>query len=137
MAQTQPSDVEAEIRTDKKPFVPSKAYATRKTIAQGALDLALLMANASQLKALVDIPANHRNDFYVGLLVLIGLSIALQLAAGIILLVLGMTNPKDEEGHKRTECLNNSSVSIILLITVVNIFISAIGISYVENESTP
>ncbi|KAK7102238.1 ninjurin-1-like isoform X3 [Littorina saxatilis] len=119
------------------PFVPSKAYATRKTIAQGALDLALLMANASQLKALVDIPANHRNDFYVGLLVLIGLSIALQLAAGIILLVLGMTNPKDEEGHKRTECLNNSSVSIILLITVVNIFISAIGISYVENESTP
>ncbi|KAK7102237.1 ninjurin-1-like isoform X1 [Littorina saxatilis] len=121
----------------EKPFVPSKAYATRKTIAQGALDLALLMANASQLKALVDIPANHRNDFYVGLLVLIGLSIALQLAAGIILLVLGMTNPKDEEGHKRTECLNNSSVSIILLITVVNIFISAIGISYVENESTP
>ena len=61
-----------------QPFVPSKAYATRKTIAQGALDIALLMANASQLKALIDIPANNRGNFYAVLLALLGVSIVLQ-----------------------------------------------------------
>ena len=29
-----------------QPFIPSKVYSTRKTLAQCALDLALLMANA-------------------------------------------------------------------------------------------
>ncbi|XP_076468846.1 ninjurin-1-like isoform X2 [Babylonia areolata] len=119
-----------------QPFVPSKAYATRKTVAQGALDFALLMANASQLKALVDIPSNSRGNFYVGLLVLLGMSIALQVTAGLILLVLGMMDPKGEAAHSRAEHLNNASVCLILLITVINVFISAFGISYVDDSSS-
>ncbi|KAK7504185.1 hypothetical protein BaRGS_00004489, partial [Batillaria attramentaria] len=105
------------------PFVPSKAYATRKTIAQGALDFALLMANASQLKALLDVPSNSRDNLYIPLLI----------GAGIVLLLLGMMDPQTETGHKRAENLNNSSVCLILLITVINVFISAFGISFVDD----
>nr|KAG5711892.1 hypothetical protein BaRGS_026333 [Batillaria attramentaria] len=117
----------------EKPFVPSKAYATRKTIAQGALDFALLMANASQLKALLDVPSNSRDNLYIPLLVLLALSICLQIGAGIVLLLLGMMDPQTETGHKRAENLNNSSVCLILLITVINVFISAFGISFVDD----
>ncbi|KAL8575740.1 hypothetical protein ACOMHN_055929 [Nucella lapillus] len=112
---------------------PTKAYTTRKTVAQGALDFALLMANASQLKALVEVPANSRSTFHLGLLLLLALSIALQVAAGIILLLLGMMDPKGKKETRRVEWLNNVSVCLILLITVVNIFIASFGISYVDD----
>lgn len=35
-------------------------YATKKTAAQGLLDLALLMANASQLKSIVQTQGDHQ-----------------------------------------------------------------------------
>ncbi|XP_076469746.1 ninjurin-1-like [Babylonia areolata] len=130
-----PVSTDTEHHTLVKPLVGSNSYATRKTVAQGALDFALLMANSSQLKALVDIPVNARGNFYVGLLVLLGLSIALQVSAGVVLLILGMMDPdeSDEPAHKRAERLNNASVCIILIITIINVFISAFGISYVDN----
>jgi len=116
------------MKEDEKEFEPSKAYATQKTIAQGALDLALLSANASQLKALIDIPSNNRTDFYVGLLVLLSISITLQVVVAIVLLFVGLKNHKFGKENRRTEILNEISVVIILLITIVNVFISAIGI---------
>jgi hypothetical protein len=51
-------------------------YATRKTIAQGMLDLALLTANAAQLKRIMTIGNSHR--FYYLLMTLILISICLQ-----------------------------------------------------------
>lgn len=118
-------------------FVPTRAYATRKTLAQGALDLALLMANASQLKALVDIPVNHRRSYYVGLIIMLAISILLQVVTGLLLLILGFSDPKSPRGHRRMENMNNASVCLILLITIVNVFISAFGISYVDTKTNP
>ena len=60
-----------------------------------------------------------------------------QITAGLVLLVLGMSDPKHEKAHRRTEHLNNASVCLILLITVINVFISAFGISYVDDSTTP
>lgn len=51
-------------------------YATRKTLAQGMLDLALLTANAAQLKRIMTIGVGHR--FYYLLMTLISISICLQ-----------------------------------------------------------
>lgn len=51
-------------------------YATRKSFAQGMLDLALLTANASQLKYLLTVGEAH--EFYHLLLTLVVLSISLQ-----------------------------------------------------------
>jgi hypothetical protein len=51
-------------------------YATRKTIAQGMLDLALLTANAAQLKRIMNLGKEYR--FYTLLITLITISICLQ-----------------------------------------------------------
>lgn len=51
-------------------------YATKKTLAQGMLDLALLTANVSQLKYLLDV--GHLHPYYTLLLTLIIISIGLQ-----------------------------------------------------------
>ena len=52
-------------------------YATKKTIAQGMLDVALLTANASQLKYVLQL-GEDKHDFYYLMLALIILSIILQ-----------------------------------------------------------
>lgn len=57
-------------------------YATKKTIAQGMLDIALLTANASQLKYILQI--GQRHEFYKLMLTLIIMSIILQV--GVIYL---------------------------------------------------
>ncbi|XP_068990812.1 uncharacterized protein [Neodiprion pinetum] len=51
-------------------------YATKKTIAQGMLDIALLTANASQLKYILQVGKQH--EFYILMLSLICTSIGLQ-----------------------------------------------------------
>ncbi|XP_060528964.1 uncharacterized protein LOC132703596 isoform X5 [Cylas formicarius] len=51
-------------------------YATKKTIAQGLLDVALLTANASQLKYVLQVGEKH--EFYTLMLTLITISIILQ-----------------------------------------------------------
>lgn len=51
-------------------------YATKKTIAQGMLDIALLTANASQLKYILQVGQKH--EFYTLMLILISVSIIMQ-----------------------------------------------------------
>lgn len=51
-------------------------YATKKTIAQGMLDIALLTANASQLKYILQV--GERHEFYTLMLILISISIIMQ-----------------------------------------------------------
>lgn len=51
-------------------------FATRKTLAQGMLDLALLTANAAQLKRIMYTGPAHQ--FYTLLMTLIIISISLQ-----------------------------------------------------------
>ncbi|ETE67006.1 Ninjurin-1 [Ophiophagus hannah] len=51
------------------------------------LDIALLMANASQLKAVMEQGPSF--GFYTPLIVLISISLALQIAVGVLLIFLG------------------------------------------------
>lgn len=54
-------------------------YATKKTIAQGMLDIALLTANASQLKYILQV--GQRHEFYTLMLIMISVSIIMQVSA--------------------------------------------------------
>ena len=60
-------------------------YATKKTIAQGLLDVALLTANASQLKYVLQVGADN-HPFYYLMLSLIIISIILQVSSFYALL---------------------------------------------------
>ncbi|KAG7174457.1 Ninjurin-1-like 1, partial [Homarus americanus] len=51
-------------------------YATKKTVAQGMLDVALLTANASQLKYVLEVGEKH--PYYTAMIILISFSLVLQ-----------------------------------------------------------
>ncbi|XP_025201362.1 ninjurin-2-like isoform X3 [Melanaphis sacchari] len=100
-------------------------YATKKTIAQGMLDIALLTANANQLKYILQVGEKH--EFYKPLLVLIAMSIFLQVLVGGIFLVVGGLDIKKEKDQRKCLILNDVSVIMVFLITTINITISGFG----------
>ncbi|XP_034941478.1 ninjurin-2 isoform X1 [Chelonus insularis] len=115
-------DVEvAEVLTGKS--LDPNRYATKKTIAQGMLDIALLTANASQLKYILQVGKKH--EFYTLMLSLICLSIGLQIIQGLICLLLGSGyNINKQKDHKSAELWNNIVLSMMMLTVAVNVGIS-------------
>ncbi|CAG7835653.1 unnamed protein product [Allacma fusca] len=103
-------------------------YATKKTIAQGLFDVALLSANASLLKFLVQVKGHH--PFFALSITLTILSIVLQIIVGVCLLYLGMHNINEEQNYKKINFWNNVIVALIFLISVINIFLSSFGMDY-------
>ena len=78
------------VQPSKRP-VDVNQYATKKTVAQGMMDLALLTANANQLRYVLELQ-DHSTYFYVNL-VLIIISIVLQVLVLLMLqLGLGLDN---------------------------------------------
>merc|ERR1712086_1114575 len=80
------SNMETEVDNNnpqQKRGLDVNRYATKKTIAQGMLDVALLTANASQLKYVLQL-GEERHEFYHLMLALIILSIVLQAIVALI-----------------------------------------------------
>ncbi|XP_066997479.2 ninjurin-2 isoform X2 [Anabrus simplex] len=99
-------------------------YATKKTIAQGMLDIALLTANASQLKYILQVGEKH--DFYTLMVTLITISIVLQALQGILNVILGSSfNINKTTQQKTANIWNNVVLSLNIITTVVNVIISA------------
>merc|ERR1711956_128081 len=84
---------------NQKRGLDANRYATKKTIAQGMLDIALLTTNASQLKYLLQVGDGH--DFYAVVLGLVIGSILLQVLVGILFLILGGLDINDPD-HQKT-----------------------------------
>ncbi|CAO1415465.1 unnamed protein product [Diamesa tonsa] len=98
-------------------------FASRKTLAQGMLDLALLTANVAQLKRIMYSGPEHR--FYTLLMVAILFSIGLQMVQAIIMCILAIVfdlNKTDD--HKRGNIANNILVIFTIVSVVINIIIS-------------
>ncbi|XP_028041536.1 ninjurin-2 isoform X5 [Bombyx mandarina] len=101
-------------------------YATKKTVAQGMLDIALLTSNASQLKYVLQVGPKH--EFYTLLVVLISISIVLQVAMGMVLLSLNLL--QDCRFHlprHRASALsiNYGTTATAFVVTVLNVLVSA------------
>lgn len=62
-------------------------YANKKSAAESMLDVALLMANASQLKAVLE--QGPEFSFYTPLIILISTSLLLQILVGVMLIFIG------------------------------------------------
>ncbi|XP_062300698.1 ninjurin-1 isoform X2 [Scomber scombrus] len=65
-------------------------YANKKSAAESMLDVALLMANASQLKAVLGQGPGF--SFYVPLITLISISLILQIIVGVMLIFIVVVN---------------------------------------------
>uniref|UniRef100_A0A8C5SUS9 Ninjurin 1 n=1 Tax=Laticauda laticaudata TaxID=8630 RepID=A0A8C5SUS9_LATLA len=101
-------------------------YANKKSAAESMLDIALLMANASQLKAVMEQGPSF--GFYVPLIVLISISLALQIAVGVLLIFLVKYDLNNPRKHAKLNILNNLATGLVFIIVVVNIFITAFGV---------
>ncbi|XP_044307291.1 ninjurin-1 [Varanus komodoensis] len=101
-------------------------YANKKSAAESMLDIALLMANASQLKAVME--QGPTFSFYVPLIVLISISLLLQIGVGVLLIFLVKYDLNNPAKHTKLEFLNNLATGLVFIIVVVNIFITAFGV---------
>ncbi|XP_065166761.1 ninjurin-2-like isoform X4 [Atheta coriaria] len=119
------------VRTDGSAFsaivksLDANKYATKKTIAQGLLDVALLTANASQLKYILQVGEKH--EFYTLMLTLIIVSIVLQVLVGLLSLSLNLLRDCRlhlEDFHASAVCLNYFTMFCAFAITVLNLLIS-------------
>uniref|UniRef100_A0A3B4ZE49 Ninjurin 2 n=1 Tax=Stegastes partitus TaxID=144197 RepID=A0A3B4ZE49_9TELE len=99
-------------------------YATKKTAAEGMLDIALFLANITHMKTVIEQGAGYR--YYAAVLTLISFSLALQIVAGVLIIIIGELY-KIKVNQKRLDSLNNMTTIIIFLIFVTNIFISVFG----------
>uniref|UniRef100_M3ZR24 Ninjurin-2-like n=1 Tax=Xiphophorus maculatus TaxID=8083 RepID=M3ZR24_XIPMA len=100
-------------------------YATKKSAAQSMLDVALLMANSSQLKTILHVGPEYR--FYVPLIVLLALSITLQVVVGLLLVFIVKYNLNDERKRTKLETMNNMATVFVFFTVLINIFIAALG----------
>lgn len=62
-------------------------YATKKSVAESMLDVALFMANVTQLKAVLEQGSSFQ--YYTTLIVLISISLFFQVIIGILLIITG------------------------------------------------
>ncbi|XP_042309913.1 ninjurin-1 isoform X1 [Sceloporus undulatus] len=101
-------------------------YANKKSAAESMLDIALLMANASQLKAVMEQGPSF--SFYVPLIALISISLILQVGVGVLLIFLVKYDLNNPAKHAKLDFLNNLATGLVFIIVVVNIFITAFGV---------
>ncbi|CAH2276397.1 ninjurin-2 [Pelobates cultripes] len=90
------------------------------------LDVALFMANATQLKAVLEQGPGF--TYYITLITLISLSLALQLIIGVLLIIIARRNINDTEKQERLDLLNNVATGLVFLTVLINIFITAFGV---------
>lgn len=100
-------------------------YATKKTLAVGNLEIALLATNAIQLKTLLGNKNNKDTLWAVGL-GLVCASLVFQVVNACILVLLGTDNLAKKQRQRRLVSLNNLSLILSILITVLNIVINII-----------
>uniref|UniRef100_A0A8C7WNT0 Ninjurin 2 n=1 Tax=Oryzias sinensis TaxID=183150 RepID=A0A8C7WNT0_9TELE len=100
-------------------------YATKKTAAEGMLDIALFLANITHMKTVIEQGAGYR--YYAAVLTLISFSLALQIVAGVLIIIIGRRDLNNSTLQRRLDYLNNVTTIIVFITTVLNCFISTFG----------
>ncbi|XP_077060052.1 ninjurin-1 [Siphateles boraxobius] len=109
-------------------------YANKKSAAESMLDVALLMANASQLKTVVELGPSF--SFYTPLISLISISLILQIVVGVLLIFIVKWNLNDSSKHFILNLLENIVTALVFIIVVVNVFITAFGVQRPEEKKS-
>uniref|UniRef100_UPI0037E7AB6C ninjurin-1 n=1 Tax=Semicossyphus pulcher TaxID=241346 RepID=UPI0037E7AB6C len=120
-------DIEALTSPSGKRYRPINLnhYATKKSAAQSMLDVALLMANSSQLKTVLYVGPHYR--FYIPLIVLLSLSISLQVIVGLLLVFIVKYDLNDVRKQAKLNRMNNVATVFVFFTVLINIFITALG----------
>ncbi|XP_055843245.1 ninjurin-A [Episyrphus balteatus] len=109
------------------PVPDVNAYQHKKTFAQGMMDLALLTANANQLRYVLE--SYRRHPYFYPSVICISMSIIVQVAVGVGLILNSQYNINDESERCKANRISNLTIIGIFIVTVVNVFISAFGVA--------
>ncbi|KAL7828179.1 hypothetical protein AOLI_G00313310 [Acnodon oligacanthus] len=101
-------------------------YATKKSVAESMLDVALLMANASQLKAVLEQGPDFK--YYMTVIVLIAVSLFFQVLAGGLFVFMARKDLNDVANQRKLDIINNVATGLVFLTVIINIFITAFGV---------
>ncbi|XP_070558067.1 ninjurin-1-like [Ptychodera flava] len=114
----------------------ANTYASKKTITQGMLDIALLTANTSYLKLLCQqyIEGNPPNFFYF-LVTLLTISIILQIIVGLLLFFKIKYNILKAEHQRQADICNNAATVMVMVITVINVIIASFSNHALSNRT--
>eukprot|EP00069_Balaena_mysticetus_P014547 bmy_08732T0 len=110
-------------------------YASKKSVAESMRDSALLMASASQLKAVIKQGPGFA--FFVPLVVLISVSLTLQIGVGVLLIFLARCHLNNPARHAKLDLLNSLATGLVFTIIVVNVFITAFGVQKPTVDMAP
>lgn len=91
------------------------------------MDLALLSANANQLRYVLE--SRDRHPYYFLSVSFIIASLMFQVLVGIGLVFNSRYNIKKHDDICKADRINNLITVAILLITIINVFISAFGVA--------
>ncbi|XP_064417134.1 ninjurin-2-like isoform X1 [Latimeria chalumnae] len=120
-------ELQGGLRSSSRNFaINMNHYATKKSLAESMLDVALLMANASQLKAVLEQGPSFQ--YYITLIVLISISLFIQVIIGGLLIVIVRRNLNDTNKQQGLDHLNNIVIVLVLFVVIINIFITAFGV---------
>ncbi|XP_071450115.1 ninjurin-A-like [Hetaerina americana] len=109
-------------------------FAAKKTVAQGMMDIALLTANANQLRYILEY-SRESPTFYLNVILII-ISLILQVAVGVSLIFKARF---DLAGHEKLDYanrLNNYVVVGVFMVTIINVFVAAFSISGPTTKNT-
>ncbi|CAH1636717.1 unnamed protein product [Spodoptera littoralis] len=109
------------------PDVNVNTYQQKKNLAQGMMDLALLSANANQLRYVLESANTH--PYYYPSLTFISLSIIFQIIVGVGLIMNSRYDVNDQKERCKADKINNMTVIGIFLITIVNVFITSFSVA--------
>ncbi|XP_015180479.1 PREDICTED: ninjurin-1-like [Polistes dominula] len=110
-----------------QPSIPDvNIYQHKKTLAQGMMDLALLSANANQLRYVLQTDGRH--PYYYPSLAMISSSLLIQIIVGIGLIWNSRYDVKVDAQMCKADTANNWTVIGIFLVTILNVFISSFGV---------
>ncbi|XP_061717945.1 ninjurin-A isoform X2 [Cydia pomonella] len=114
------------------PFPPGSipdvnTYQQKKNLAQGMMDLALLSANANQLRYVLESSTAH--PYFYPSLAFISISILLQVAVGVGLIMNSRYDVNDKKEICKADKINNMTVLGVFLVTIVNVFITSFSVA--------
>ncbi|CAG9855754.1 unnamed protein product [Phyllotreta striolata] len=118
-------DVEAGVDHEIKKT--GNSLASKKSVAQGMMDIALITANANQLRYMVEYN-QHSSTFYVNI-ILISISLILQLAMGIILIYKTWLYMQGKSKQPEAKRLNIYVTAGVFVITIINVFIASFTVT--------
>ncbi|KAH0535388.1 ninjurin-A-like [Cotesia glomerata] len=102
-------------------------FAAKKTVAQGMMDVALITANANQLRYLIEYQRESPTFFVIVFLIVF--SLVLQIAVGISLIFKGRFDIKGKSKSPEAQMINNYVVVGVFLITIINVFVAAFSVT--------